>query len=377
MTNLSKKKFNIGYGIIELLIAVALSAIVSIVVVQLFVQNKSSYLAQEDITRTQENGRYAIHLLTNALKSTDFWGCIPSFTPDTQSASFSWPEDGVINNVAGLPAGFIGVTGTEGASSTGLGGFPAQPDTLIISGIQRGRSYPLEESISPWDTNPITISLNNSTQSNIAANEILVISDCANAVIFQATNNVDGTVNTSGTPNTATIAHSTTPAVTTPASAYNNINAELGKGFAKHQTTVFKGVSTNVTYSINPSVDHDGLAATPPVPSLMRSTDGGAAQAIVPGVETLQIMYGEDTNVPYDFQADRYVNAANVTDWESIVSVRISILVRSPEANNDGTPGYTLDGTTVNNTSIPTDTNNKFHTRKVYTTTVSIRNRMS
>ena len=383
MKNLRLKKYNLGYGIIELLIAVALSSVVSIAVVQLFIQNKSSHLAHEDITRTQENGRYAINLLTNAIKSADFWGCVPSFTADTQSEVISWPENDVEVIVDGLPMGFVGVTGIEGASSTGLAGFPAQPDQLIISGIQRGRSFPILESIDPYHTDDIIISLNNSTQSDISANEILVMSDCAKAIIFQVTNDVDTTVVLGGTdqPNSATIEHSTTPAITTPPSLFNNRIAGINNGpYSARTTTVFKGVNTNVTFFINPSVDHDGLAATPPIPSLMRSTGSDPVPGgvpIVPGVETLQVMYGEDTNVPYDFQADRYVNAANVVDWESVVSVRISILVRSPEANSEGTPGYTLDGVTVNNTSIPADANGKFHTRKVYSTTISIRNRMS
>ncbi|GEM_PF-5145141 len=369
-----------GFGLVELLIAILLSSIVAIVVVQLFIQNKSSYLAQEATTRTQENGRYAIHLLTNAIKSADFWGCIPSFAPDTQSTSFSWPEDGVLNIVANLPAGFVGVRGVEGAASTGLAGFPSQPDSLIISGVERGRSFPLEDGISDVSTDPITISLNKSTQSSIAPNEILVISDCANAVIFQATNDVDTTVTVSGSadiPNTATIAHSTTPFSTTPASPYNNQQNNLGYPFKKHTTTVFKNVNTDVTYTINPSVDHDGISSTPTVPSLMRSVNGAAPQPIIPGIETLQVMYGEDTNVPYDFQADRYVTANNVADWESVVSVRISILARSPDANNDATPDYSIDGVNVDSSNIPADTNGKFHSRKVYTTTVSIRNRMS
>lgn len=366
-----------GFGIIELLIAVALSSVVAIVVVQLFIQSKQTYLTQESLSRAQENGRYAINLLSNAVKSADFWGCIPSYQADTQNGLFNWPKDGVSNIVNGLPGGFIGVSGQEGATTTGLAGFPSQPDTLIISGVRRGRSFALQQSIEATDTGPVTISLGDSTLSNIDANEILVISDCANAVIFQATNDVDSTVSTSGTPNTATISHGTVPVTTTPASPYNNTQTNLGYTFRPENTTIFRGVSTNVTYSINPSFDHDGIATTPAIPSLMRSINGGAAEAIVPGVETMQLMFGEDTNVPYDFQADRYVTAASVTDWESVVSVRISILVRSPDADSDSTPGYTLDGVNVASGNVPAAANGDFHTRRVYSTTISVRNRTS
>ncbi len=378
MNTVTKKHKRIkGFGLIELLIAIALSSVVAIVVVQLFIQSKQSYLTQESLTRAQENGRYAINLLTSAVKSADFWGCIPSFQEDTQNGQFSWPKDGVTNIVNGLPGGFIGVSGQEGAATTGLAGYPSEPDTLTISGVRQGRSYPLHQSKDPFDNGPITINLGDSTASNIDANELLVIADCANAVIFQATNDVDSTVDTSGTPHTATIEHGTTPVVTDPPSPFNNSQDYLSYPFEPGDTTVYQGVSTNVEYTIDDAVDHDGNATTPAVPSLMRSVNGGAAEAVVPGVESMQLMFGEDTDVPYDFQADRYVNAANVNDWESVVSIRISILVRSPDADNEDAAGYTLESVDVPAGNIPADANGLFHTRKVYSTTVSVRNRTS
>lgn len=378
MNTATKKHRRIkGFGLIELLIAIALSSVVAIVVVQLFIQSKQSYLTQESLTRAQENGRYAINLLTSAVKSADFWGCIPSFQPDTQNGLFPWPRDGVSNIVNGLAGGFIGVSGQEGAATTGLAGYPSQPDILTISGVRQGRSYPLQQTIGPFDSDPITINLGDSTASNIDANELLVIANCTNAVIFQATNDVDSTVDDSGTPHTATIEHGTTPVVTDPPSPYNNNLSYLQYKFEPGDTTVYQGVSTNVAFTINPAVDHDGNVTTPPVPSLMRSVNGGAAEAVVPGVESMQLMFGEDTDVPYDFQADRYVNAANVNDWESVVSVRISILVRSPDADNEDAAGYTLEGVDVPAGNIPADADGQFHTRKVYSTTVSVRNRTS
>lgn len=372
-----------GFGLIELLIAVALSTIVAIVVVQLFTQNKSSYLIQESNTRLHENGRYAIQLLTNAIRSADFWGCRPSYQVDTQNDP-AWPSEEVFYNVAGLPAigiaGVVsGVVAQEGGAVNGLAGYPTQPDTLIISGIRRGRSFPLESSFEGGHTGPITINIGNTLQTDIDANEIMVISDCTNAQVFQVTNQVDTTIaaSASGTYNVASLEHAIAPLITIPPSIFNNIDNEIKPGFSRELTTIFRGVGTNVTYTINPAFDHDGLAATPPEPTLMRAEDGGVAQAIVPGIETMQLMFGEDTNIPYDFQADRYVTANNVADWESIVSVRISILVRAPDANNRTAGAYSLDGVDVGAAAIPAAPNGSFHSRKVYTTTITVRNRAS
>ncbi|MFK7794224.1 MAG: PilW family protein [Gammaproteobacteria bacterium] len=383
--NSSNSKHILGFGLIELLIAVALSTIVSIVVVQLFTQNKSSYLVQESATRLNENGRYAIQLLTNDIRSADFWGCRPSLEIDTQNDP-PWPGIDIYSNVANLPAigiaGFIsGVTGIEGAVANGLGGYPTQPDTLVISGIKRGRSFPLDIGIEGGETAPLQISLGNTLASGIQPNEIMLISDCQNAQIFQVTNDVDTTVSPSanGVYNVASLAHAIAPFPTMPASTFNNIDAEIKPPFGAELTTVYRGVATNTTYTINPAFDHDGdgPGGTPAEPTLMRSEDGGAPQAIVPGVETLQLMFGEDTNVPYDFQADRYVTANNVTDWNSVVSVRISLLVRTPDANNRAATAYTLDGVNVNTGAIPAAANGLHYSRKVYTTTITVRNRMS
>ena len=88
-------------------------------------------------------------------------------------AIHEWGGASQCTEAMAVAMGFVGVTGIEGASSTGLAGFPAQPDQLIISGIQRGRSFPFLESIDPYHTDDIIISFNNSTQSDISANEIL------------------------------------------------------------------------------------------------------------------------------------------------------------------------------------------------------------
>ena len=382
----NRVKSNYGFSLIELLIAVALSSIVAIVVVSLFSQTKTSYISQENNTRLEENGRYAIQLLTKAVRSADFWGCIPSREADPDN----WPETGVISKVNGLPRigadnliDANGISGIENAAAPGPGGYPTQPDTLVFSGIQRGRSFPLRNGYSVSTpasaVAPLTISLGATVASNIQPNDIMIIADCQTAEVFQVTNDVDTTV-TMGVglnPNTATISHGITSFPTIPASPYNNLSARFVNPYSANTTSVYRGVSTNITYTINPNFDHDGNVTTPTVPTLMRSVDGGAAQAIVPGVENLQIMFGEDTNTPFDGRADRYVTANNIStaDFSSVVSVRISIVVRSPEARSNTAAAYTVDGTTVARAAIPADANGLFHTRKVYTTTITVRNR--
>jgi type IV pilus assembly protein PilW len=62
----------------------------------------------------------------------------------------------------------------------------------------------------------------------------------------------------------------------------------------------------------------------------------------------------------------------NGNNWGNVISVRVSLVLRSPDQNvTSGGQGYVLDGTIVPVAS--TDT----RLRQVFTTTIAVRNRQS
>jgi type IV pilus assembly protein PilW len=358
--NFAKQK---GFGLIELLIAILLSTVISIAIVQVFGRNKSSYIAHEDVSRLQENGRYAIQLLSKEVRASDYWGCTDSF-------------DGVVSNVVGLAfpdpntAG-VGISGTEGAEVLGDDGYPSRPDSLQITGLRFTESYPLIVNHNVDDTQ-FQIQVPGNT--GIQPNELLLAGKCGptSAVVFQVTNDVDSTITGPAGNMVATVEHLSTPSAANP-TTYSNAADVLDPGvFPARSSTVFRNLNFDNTYSIA-NDDPDNDVATPPVPSLMLSVAGGALQPIVPGVENMQIVYGED--IDGDEQADRYVNVDDVNDFENIMSVRISLLVRSPDANNTDPAPYTMEGITVDVDDIEPADNGLFHNRRVYTTTIALRNR--
>jgi type IV pilus assembly protein PilW len=98
-----------------------------------------------------------------------------------------------------------------------------------------------------------------------------------------------------------------------------------------------------------------------------------AEAAIVQGVENMQLLYGEDTNVVDDVtNATKYVTAANVVNWNNVVSVRIGILVNSQSniATSDDEVTYTLQG------QMQIAAANDHMRRRACSTTVVVRNRM-
>jgi type IV pilus assembly protein PilW len=95
----------------------------------------------------------------------------------------------------------------------------------------------------------------------------------------------------------------------------------------------------------------------------------GGAVEVVPDVENMQVLFGEDTNA--DMVADRYVSASNVTNFDNVISLRVSLLFRTANISASvlkDTGTYDLSGTVVgpfNDTRI----------RRVVTLNMNLRNR--
>jgi type IV pilus assembly protein PilW len=127
-------------------------------------------------------------------------------------------------------------------------------------------------------------------------------------------------------------------------------------------------------------------------PSLYRlrlGQSGGNAAAtaeeLVEGVEDMQITYGVDTSNPAtcsqtDGVVDAYVTASNVAatapcassadDWKKVLSVRIRLLMRTEDNIASQPQPYFY--TNPLNATTPTDR----RLRKVFTTTIGVRNRL-
>jgi type IV pilus assembly protein PilW len=90
---------------------------------------------------------------------------------------------------------------------------------------------------------------------------------------------------------------------------------------------------------------------------------------LIEDIENMQILYGEDTDATPDGTANYYVPAKNIVDMEKVVSIRVSLLVRSMDDNLAAQPlAYTYNGATVT----PTDR----RIRRVFTSTIALRNRL-
>lgn len=314
-----------GLTLVEIMVAMTISLILLAGVGQIYLSSKQTYRVHDGVSRVQENGRFAMEFLANDLRMADFWGCASDVSD-------------ISNDVVGGGGIDIGIGGISGTDNDGYN----NSDTLILQG-----AYGSGIIVTPPFMNTNAAALQISTQNGLQQGDIVMVSDCQSGDVLQISNT---NPNTSGT-----IAHNTGNAVSP-----GNITGNLSKVYAG-DAQIYK--VRKVTYSL-------GAGGNNGEPALFRN-NGITNMELVDGVENLQIEYGEDTDAPGSAgygTANYYVPLPQVTDMERVVSIRVSLLMRTyadnlaPEAQT-----YTYNGAST--------TPNDRRIRQVYTTTVAIRNR--
>ena len=95
------------------------------------------------------------------------------------------------------------------------------------------------------------------------------------------------------------------------------------------------------------------------------NASGIANEQLAQGIESLQLMYGED--ISGDGISNRFVAADNVTDWTKVMAVKLHLLTRSLTQSATEPQVFRFSGTSYT----PTDK----YLRQEFTSTVKIRNR--
>jgi type IV pilus assembly protein PilW len=193
------------------------------------------------------------------------------------------------------------------------------------------------------------------TGQNFGAGDLLVLSDCGKARVFQA-----GDISTD--QGVRTITH---PASGVP----GNDPAVWGSGGDTNDfrfgtdARVYK-VRTRLFY-IRPNPDQ--------IPALYLKAGANVPRELIAGVEDMQLLYGVDSAEPSGV-ASQYFTADQVTAaaaWPRVVSVRIQLLLRSlNDRLADAPQPYTFNGVAV---TPPAD---DLRLRRVFTTTAALRNRL-
>ncbi|MGF6092528.1 PilW family protein [Pseudomonas sp. 18173] len=80
---------NRGFGLVELLIALALSLIVVLGVVQVFIAAKNTYLSQNAAANMQEDARFVLSKLIREIRMVGMFGCLETITDASKNRDFN------------------------------------------------------------------------------------------------------------------------------------------------------------------------------------------------------------------------------------------------------------------------------------------------
>lgn len=335
-----------GFSLVEIMVALVIGLFLMTGVIQIFLGSKTTYRTTENSSRIQENGRLAIELLSRDLRMAGYKGCLRS----------SMPTVNVLNNATAFNWNF----GQEiqGFNESGTTWSPALPSD--ISGLQMiaGTDVITVRTIDsegiyvtgqPSIQSGCTASVSSTADLKVTSNtflkddDIVLVTNCERAAVFQITNFNDKenvVHNTGGT------------------SVPGNSTKDLGGCLIGGE---MMKISTK-TYFIR-----TGSSGRP---ALWRRVGTSPAEELVEGVENMQIIYGVDTS--NDREADQYSTADVVSatnNWPNVVSVRVSFLLQSID-DRVTTAAQTYD---YNNASTKA-TDGRL--RQVFNTLVSVRNRL-
>lgn len=86
-----------GFGLIELLIALALSLIVVLGVVQVFIAAKNTYISQNAAAAMQEDARFVLSKMIQEIRMVGMFGCLGTITDASMAGDFNAAQITPIN----------------------------------------------------------------------------------------------------------------------------------------------------------------------------------------------------------------------------------------------------------------------------------------
>ncbi len=381
-----------GLSLVELMIALVIGLVVMLGVVQVFAASRESYRLSEGLARVQENSRFAMDTLQRELRMAGHFGCINDQAHTLQSpGSLQTTLNAAAHPALNFNQSIQGYEATNSAPGSAItlattpatGGtaytpaLPAEiaaaltnrvdgsdivslrylmPDGVPVTAI----GGTLQRPVFTFDASRMDV-----LRSGVALPGLYGVADCLSATLFQArvVDATAGTVTFGDAPNNTSLFTSLYTNGQTMLYRAESIVFYVGYDATTAQSSLYR-----VRFSANPN---GALVA-------------GAPEAMVEGVENLQLLYGQDrrlsTTSPSGY-IDRQGTAKQVqeslsdttTAWRRVGAVQLGMIVSSPDRASarqaDGAAALTTMGVTF---TAPTDG----RMRAVYQSTVALRNRL-
>ena len=360
------RRLHHGFSLVELMVALTLALVVTAGVISVFVGTRTLYQATSGVASLTDSGSFALNFLEQSIRGAGYVACNHA-TPSTNvnlldatdqplAYDFRYGVEGYEATGPGPNSGSVTLPSTPTADSSGSDWTPALDSeffSALTTGAVSGSDVLVIRSSTPRatevyltaDAAPGSTAIQVTSDSELSASQPAAISDCTESVTFQVA-----------------------PAAPSGGSATTvQVNNALPLGFSAG--AVITPVTTTVYYV---GIGSDGDTALRRLQLQGGATDGVSPfldQEMVPDIENMQVLYGIPTTGTQT--ASSYVTADQVTDFSTVVSVKVAVLAASPANLATPLPGapltFNLLGTLV---TVPKDT----RTRRVFATTVTVRN---
>lgn len=374
----SSSKKQKGFSLIELMVAMTIGLFIMGGVYQVFASTKQSNRILEAEAEMQENARFAFYMMTSIIQEAGNFGCQTSsaltsyslvnttdktFRPshviegwEAKNTSYGKPYKAKVNS---------------GVSQTLTQHWLTSSDAVKDFGT---KSKKYSDILKVWYTkkqqaqlrNPIDLSTGVLTFSalspiDLKKGDIIAINDCQTVTFAQVCACEE-----------AECVGNDTQADINQASCKKPGNKAFNFTYLNEQTTQISVLQSAIFFVGKRADSVSGYKNNMPslyVRYLDNDATSGRKEEILEGVESLQILYGEDGG-DNDKSPNYYISADKVVNWNNVVSIRLALLLRSHK-NNVLTGGQDL---SFNGMPIVVDNDDRY-LRRVFTTTISLRNR--
>lgn len=304
-----KRISNRGFTLVELMVTLAMTALLVTAMYALFGDQEKVYATEEQIIQMQQNARVAMEMISRDVRMAGFFGC--GFSSSTNFT------DTVRNTNGDILFNMAPITGLDNLGGQNSYGAESGTDLLVLSYADQNTSSQVDAP--PMNNSAASIHLSTAGILNIG--DIAVVTDCTYTSVFQITN-----LQYSG----QSVVHDTNQGGGNPDPA--NSTKDLGHVY-EPGSRMYKLAQKYywVDSNLQLHVANGGYNAT-----LSKWQPDNQEAAIADNIENLQLEYGVDTDG--NGTPDQWHNATDVTSgnfWNKVVAVRIYILARTARQEKD------------------------------------------
>jgi type IV pilus assembly protein PilW len=274
-----------GLTLVELMVAMTLGLFVTGAVIAVFLSSSQTYRVQDSFARVQESARFSLAMMERDIRMAGYRGCLGGLNGTVPVINTLASPTPYANKFAIGLQGFEFDPSSAGwlpaldATISGATPAPAPGSDIITVRMAVGAGTPLTAVMANASTDiPVA------STAGLLVGSPAMVSDCVASTVFQVTG-FTGTNVSHATPNNAT--------------------ANLGRAFGADANVM--RVCT-ISYYVGPSSN----APTGTETSLWRIDAANPPEELIEGVESMQILYGEDTNG--DLAPDHYVTSNNIAN---------------------------------------------------------------